>query len=86
MRTIERVIGESVSPEMQQEARNLRNLATLIEGGNAVAVAYAWVAKDENTVSLTTNHTWCGDTGSMQMLGAVALMQVRLAQAVDDAR
>lgn len=86
MRVIEKKVGEAVSPEMLQEAKNLRNLASLVEGGNAVAVAYAWVAKEGNSVNLDTNHTWCADAGSMSMLGVVSLMQTRLAIAIDNAR
>lgn len=82
MRTIERKVGESVSPEMLQEAKNLRNLATCIESGLYVAVAYAWVEKDGE--GLATQSTFCGDRGHTTLMGAVSMMKHRLAKAIDD--
>jgi hypothetical protein len=83
MRVIEKVVGENVSAEMIQEAKNLRNLATLVEGGTVVAVAYAWVEKDGE--GLATQSTFCGDRGHTTLMGAVSMMKHRLAKAIDDA-
>lgn len=85
MRVIEKKVGDSVSPEMLQEAKNLRNLATLIEGGNAIAVAYSWVAKDNNGVDLNTGNTFCADHGKYTLLGVVTALQVALASGINDA-
>lgn len=80
MRAIERKINETVSPEMLEQAKSLRHLATLIEGGTAVAVAYAWVEdEDGNNVSQST---FCGDYGKMTLLGEVAMLKDRLIGAI----
>jgi len=82
MRKIERVIGEKVSPEMQDMAKNLRNLATLVEGGTCVAVAIAWVQTEDNGPK--PNETFCGDEYGTTLLGATALLQFNLAKAIHD--
>lgn len=76
IRKIERKVGETVSPEMMQEAKNLRNLATLIEGGTAIAVAYAWVQKDKDVA--VPYSTFCGDDCGMVLLAAVVLLQRKI--------
>jgi len=81
MRVIEKKVGEGVSPEMLQEAKNLRNLATLIESGTVVAVAYAWVEKEGE--ALVTDSTFCGDRGHTTLIGAVTLMKHRLSMAIN---
>lgn len=82
MRTIERKIKETVSPEMLEQAKSLRHLATLIESGKAVAVAYAWVEdEDGSNVSVST---FCGDYGKMTLMGEVTMLQAKLIRSIED--
>lgn len=82
MRVIEKKVGESVSPEMLQQAKNLRNLATLVEGGTAVAVAYAWVEKDED--GYNCHSTFCGDTARYTLAGVVSVLSTRLSVVIGE--
>lgn len=82
MRTIERKVGEAVSPEMLQQAKNLRNLATLVEGGTAVAVAYAWVEQTEN--GYDCHSTFCGDNARYTLAGVVNVLSTRLSAVIGE--
>lgn len=82
MRVIERAVGEGVSEDMLQEAKNLRLLATLIEGGTCVGVAFAWVQTKEGDNDLHAFSNFCGDKGCYTILGAVSVLQHKLARAV----
>lgn len=82
MRVIEKKVGESVSPDMLNMAKNLRNLATLVEGGTCVAVAIAWILVEDK--GPTPNETFCGDEFGTTLLGATSLLQHSLAKAIYD--
>jgi TPP-dependent pyruvate/acetoin dehydrogenase alpha subunit len=82
MRTIGKVVGENVSPEMQDMAKNLRNLATLVEGGTCVAVGVAWALNENGKRS--ANNTFCGDDAGSTLLGGVTLLQHGLIKAINE--
>lgn len=74
--TIERKVGEAVSPEMLQEAKNLRNLAASIENGTAVAVAYTWVSTADAVAQ--TYSTFNADSHCFTLLGSVSVMHTKM--------
>jgi len=76
MRVIEKKVGKSVSPEMLDMAKNLRNLATLVEGGTCVAVAIAWLQTSDD--GHTAHNTFCADNGRYTLMGAVSVLQNKL--------
>lgn len=78
IREIKREVSEAVSPEMLQEAKNLRNLAASIESGKAVALGCVYVFKDDDG-GMCTSTTYACDSHAMSLLGGIAQLQVKFA-------